>query len=276
LSAQLSSILGEEITYPDPILLLAFAHADLPIAGAGVQATMELPNGSTLPVSFADDGVPPDALADDGRYSALVGYEAAGTYTFTVQFDNDSGQAAFAPIGMQPSPGEDGLGVLLPDPTPVGENFSLSKTIQVVVSGVADDDHGNTPAEATAIAADNAPHNGKVDYAGDRDVFELTTLANETTYLRVTNLALGTEPHLRVLGPDQSTVLIDLTRDPTCNSYLFTPLLGVPPETTVYAEVSDADGGAQGGLYELSAGPSLASDVDCHVQIYLPLVLRRR
>ena len=273
-TAQLASILGGAISYPDPIVLLAFVHTDLAIAGVGVQASVELPDGSTLPVAFADDGIAPDALAGDGRYSALVGYDTDGTYTFTVQFDNNSGQAMFAPISMQPSVGANGLAVPLPDPIPVGENFALSKTIQVVASDVASDDHGNTPGEATAITADNAPHNGKIDYAGDWDVFQFATLESETTYLRVTNLALGLEPHLRVLGPDQNTVLFDLVRDPDCEEYLFTPLWGVPSGTTLYAEVSDLDSEAAGGLYELSAGPWLVSDLTCRNNIYLPLVLR--
>jgi len=272
-TAALISILGQNLSYPDPIVLLAFAHTDLAITDVGVQASALLPDGTTAPVVFADDGIAPDALAGDGLYSALVGYDANGVYTFGVQFDNNAGLAKFVSTAFQPSIGANGQAVPVADPILVGESLAVSKTIQVLVSNVAADDHGNTPAEATAITADNTPHNGRIDHAQDRDVFQFATLESGYTYVRVTNLALGMQPHLRVLGSDQTTVLFDLTRDPAHEGYLFTPLLGVPPGTTVYAEVSDADGGAAGGLYEFSAGTKLASDVR-HYDIYLPYVAR--
>ena len=272
-TAALISILGQNLSYPDPIVLLAFAHTDLAITDVGVQASALLPDGTTAPVAFADDGIAPDALAGDGLYSALVGYDANGVYTFGVQFDNNAGLAKFVSTAFQPSIGANGQAVPVADPILVGESFAVSKTIQVLVSNVAADDHGNTPAEATAITADNTPHNGRIDHAQDRDVFQFATLESGYTYVRVTNLALGMQPHLRVLGSDQTTVLFDLTRDPAHEGYLFTPLLGVPPGTTVYAEVSDADSGAAGGLYEFSAGAKLASDVR-HYDIYLPYVAR--
>lgn len=273
-TAQLASTLGQNLSYPDPIVLLAFVHTDLAIAHAGVQASVELPDGTIMPVAFADDGVAPDALAGDGLYSALAGYETNGVYTFEVQFENNAGLATFVPISLQPSIGANGQAVPLADPTPIGENFAVSKTMQVEVSNVASDDHGNTLTDATAITANNAPHTGKIDYAADRDVFQFATLESGHTYVRVTNLALGMEPHLRILGPDQSTVLFDITRDPTCVGYLFTPLLGVSPGTTVYAEVSHTNSGAAGGLYEFSAGARVVSDIpSCHY-IYLPYVGR--
>ena len=68
--------------------------------------------------------------------------------------------------------------------------------------------------------------------------------------------------------------MFDLTRDPICDGYLFTPLLGVPGSTTVYAEVSDIDSEAAGGLYEFSAGKRVASDRPCGYYIHLPIVLR--
>ena len=235
--AQLHSMLGQDLSYPDPIVLLAFVHTDLNITGAGVIATVKLPDGSSVPILFADDGVAPDPVAGDGDYSAILGYKANGVYNIQVQFDNDAGTAQFVSSAFLPSVGPDGQPVPMAGPTPVGEDFAVSTTLQVVVSNVASDDHGNTPATATAIAALNTPLSGKIDNAGDKDVFRFTTLASGITYIRVTNLALGMSPRLRVLGPDGNTVLFDVSYPPTSGDYLVVPLTGVAQGTTLYAEV---------------------------------------
>ena len=81
LSAQIVSILGQNISYPDPILLLAFVHSDLMVTGMNVAATIIDPVGAAHAVLFTDDGVAPDAYANDGLYSAIVPYTTDGIYT---------------------------------------------------------------------------------------------------------------------------------------------------------------------------------------------------
>lgn len=271
---QLTSLLGQNISYPDPILLLAFVHKDAPITDMGVQASVQLPDGSTESVTFTDDGSPPDAAQGDGLYSAILGYEADGIYTIQIEFDNNAGIAKFVHTAFLPAIGEDGP-VPLPEPVTITETFTVSMMLQILASNVVSDDYGNTPGEAEALTANNEPLPGKIDYAADKDVFQFTTLGNGITYVRVTNLALGMNPHLRILGPDASTVLFDASHD--INEYLFIPLIDVLPNTTVYAEVFDTNVIASGGLYEFSVGENLAGEslISEDSYIYLPIVINQ-
>jgi Tol biopolymer transport system component len=271
--AQLNSVLGQSIASPDPILLLAFVHKDRPLTGVGVQGSVRLPNGGSQPVTFTDDGRPPDARQGDGLYSAILGYRANGVYTVRVDFDNHAGRAAFVSTSFQPTTDVGGKPVPLPPPAPVSADFTAWTTLQVTVSGVTADDHGNAPGSARPIAADNAPWAGKIDKAGDKDVFRLTTLSSGVTYVRVSNLALGMNPRLRVFGPNGTTVLFSAGLDSSLSEYPFIPLTGVTPGTTVYVEVSHAAATAAGGLYEFSAGPKLPSDI-LRFRIFLPHTIR--
>ena len=268
--AQLTSLLGQNISYPDPILLLAFVHKDAPVSGMNVEGSVQLPDGTSEAVLFTDDGVPPDALAGDGMYSAILGYEEEGVYTIQADFDNDDGTAAFVFSSFAPSIGIDGP-VPLPDPIPISENFSLSKVVQVSVSNVIPDDHGNEPVDATALAANNVPLAGKIDYNEDKDVFQFRTLEGAVTYVRVNNLALGMNPRMRVIGADKTTVLFDVDLDSTEDAYLNIPLFGYR-NTELFVELSDTSSTASGGLYEVSAGQRLASDSG-KSQLLLPLVI---
>lgn len=272
-AAQLNSVLGPTVTSPDPILLLAFVHKARPLTGVGVQGSVRLPNGSNQPVTFADDGQPPDATKGDGLYSAILGYRANGAYTVRVDFDNHAGKAAFVSTSFQPTTDVNGKPVPLPPPAPVSADFTASATLQVTVSGVVADDHGNAPGSARAIAADNAPWAGKIDKAGDKDVFRFTTLGSGVTYVRVSNLALGMNPRLRVFGPNGTTVLFIAGLDSSLSEYPFIPLTGVAPGTTVYVEISHASATAADGLYEFSAGPKLPSDT-MRFRIFLPHTIR--
>jgi hypothetical protein len=245
----------------------------LPVTNVAVTANVFTPDQQTLPVTFTDDGVSPDALAGDGLYSALLGYTQSGIYEVSVQFDNSAGEGQFVATAFQPSTDANGDAVPLAPPVPAPA-FLLTKSLQIAVGNVAADDHGDTPAAATPVVADNTPAAGKIDHAGDVDVFALTTLGGgEQTYVRVTDLALGMHPRLRVFAADGTTVLFDATFAPALNAYLFIHLSGAPAGTTVYAEVSDAQG-TVGGLYNFSAGARLASDVHSGHVRYLPLVAR--
>jgi hypothetical protein len=269
--AQLTSLLGQNISYPNPILLLAFVHKDVTITDMTVQGTVQLPDGAVETVTFTDDGVSPDAAQGDGLYSALLGYEEDGIYTIQVAFDNTASTAKFVYTAFAPARGEEGP-VPLPAPVPIAENFMVSKTIQVSVSNVALDDYGDTPGEAYMLSATNVPYPGKIDFAGDKDVFQFATLQNEETYVRITGLALAMDPHLRILAADMTTVLFSASLDPDISEYLFIPLAGVQPGTTVYAEVSDQTNTAYEGLYEFSVGRKLAGDSFLTSYLYLPMV----
>lgn len=275
--AHLASLLGEDISYPNPIALLAFVNNESLITDMNVTASVEKPNGSISEVIFSDDGIAPDALAGDGLYSAILGYEEDGDFVVTVNFDNNDGSAKYVYTSFAPAIGEDGP-VPMPDPVPITENFSVSTSIQISVSGVIPDDHGNTPSESTITATDNEPVPGRIDYAGDKDVFQFEILNTETIIVRITNLALGMNPKIRVIGPDQSTVLFESDLNDSPGDYLQLPLVDVPAGITVYVEVFDVSTEASGGLYDFSAGQIIISDHDPSDDsehfIFLPIILR--
>jgi hypothetical protein len=270
-TAQLSSILGQNISSPDPILLMAFVQKDLLLTDVGVHGNVQLPDGSFLPVMFTDDGNPPDAMKGDGLYSAILGYQTNGIYTIQIQFENNAGLANMVSTAFQPSLGANGQPIPVSNPIPVTESFIVSKTMQVVVGNVLADDYGNTIGDAKLISSDNKSFSGKIDYAGDEDDFQFPTLIGEITYVRVTNLALGMKPHLRLIGADGIAVLFDAHLDIAFADYLDIPLIGVLPGDTIYAEISDSSN-SSGGLYDLSVGTKLASDSSRVFSLHLPYV----
>jgi hypothetical protein len=261
-TVELHSTLGQNISYPDPIVLEAFVHQDLDITDLNVTGNIILPDGSTQTVQFADDGVSPDVLEGDGIYSAILNYTMNGMYTIQVTFDNHALSGKLVAYGSQMSTDINGDSVPYPDPQPVTDDFELSQSLLVSVGNVVADDHGNTPDLATEITTDDAPISGKIDYAGDADVFKITTLPAGLTYIRVTNLAFGITPHVRVLAADKITVLYQFDQPSTGEgNYLGATLADVQLGTTVYVEVTDKIGNF-GGLYRFSAGTPLTSDSD--------------
>lgn len=260
-AASVTSLTGDMIQYPEPIVLLATLGKEVPISGAVVNATIQAPDGTVAAFLVLDNGVAPDAKANDGLYSAILDYSQNGTYNITVQFDNSAGTAQLTPISIQPSIGPDGEAVPLPDPVPITENFQRFERTQVNVDGVQNDDHGNTPQDATSLPPDNTDIPGKIDYQNDVDVFRVDILSDIVNWaIRVSNFALGMDPRLRVFASDMTTVLadVDLTTNASENGYLFLPL-SVNAGDTLYMEVSHHSGGV-GGVYGISAGPQISSD----------------
>lgn len=273
-NVQLSSLSGQNISYPAPLLLMAFVYTDTNITAMNVQGNVQLPDGSSESVTFTDDGIAPDAQKADGLYSAIYNYKQDGVYAVQVIFDNADGKAKYVYDSVSPAQGPDGP-VPMPEPVPITENFTVTKTIKISVSNVKADDYADSPADATLYVANNTPVPGKIDFAGDKDVFQLKTLQSEKTYVRVANLAFGMNPHIRVLGADKSTVLFDAKLDSSHSNYLYIPLNNVLPDTTIYVEVSDVSSTATGGLYEISAGKGLVNEIIAHAfpwPMFLPAI----
>jgi hypothetical protein len=268
-TAELDSTLGQNISYPDPIILEAFVHQDLNITDLNVTGSVTFPDASVHTVQFSDDGVAPDVLAGDGIYSAILNYTMNGMYTIQATFDNHALNGKLVADGSQMSTDINGSSIPYPAPQPVTDDFALSKSLLVAVGNVVADDHGNTPSLATVVTADDTPISGKIDYSGDADVFKITTLPLGLTYIRVTDLAFGMTPHVRVMAADKVTILYEFDLPSAGEgNYLNATLTGVLPGTTVYAEVTDKLSNS-GGLYRFSAGAPLASDNVQYV-IYLP------
>lgn len=270
--SQLSSLTGSNISYPTPIQLLAFVHKDAMITDLNIEGTIQTPGGSIIDIDLTDDGIAPDDEKGDGLYSAIFSPEESGIYAIVTNFNNNDGNAKYVFSSFAPAIGENGP-VPLPDPIPVDENFELSETIWISVSNVVMDDFGNTPLEAMQILADNKPTTGKINYGGDKDVFEVTTLPEGITYVRVTNLALGMNPIVRVIDTDGTTVLFSESLETSFGSYVYVPLLNIKPDRKLFVEVADISNLVKGGLYDISVGHRVASDVP-NCSIFLPKIIR--
>jgi len=260
-AASLTSLGGDLVHYPEPMVLVASLEKELPISGATVLATVEQPDGRLAALPLLDDGAAPDAIADDGLYSAVLAYSADGPYMITAQFDNREGTAQLTYVGQQPAAGPNGEEVPFPPPVPITEPFQRFAQLQVNVLGTKVDDHGNTPADATPLPTDNSDIAGRIDRTGDVDLFQLQPEMAGQLVVRVSGLALGMDPRLRLLAANGTTVLAegDLTSHPSVLGYLLLTQ-AVAAGDTLYAEVSQR-GGASGGLYTISAGEQLSSDI---------------
>lgn len=259
-SLSVESLGGSTVEYPEPIVLMVTLEKGLPIAGATVNAKIVLPDGTENAVELFDDGVAPDAVADNGTYSAILDYDQSGLYEIFVQMDNRYGAAVFTYNGLL-SPDVNGEQPPQPPDTPVSEDFERFARLQITIQGVVSDDHGNTPPEASILSADNVDIAGKIDYPDDVDMFELQVpLGTDTVIFRVTDLALGMDPRLRIYDTDGVTVLAEGTlADAESERGYVSLFISTSPQTTLYAEVTHID--PQGsGIYRISAGAALAGD----------------
>jgi hypothetical protein len=160
-----------------------------------------------------------------------------------------------------------------PDPVPVGENFERIATTHLYMTDVQSDDHGNTVQQATELTAANTDLPGRIETAGDTDVFAVTAAESGVLVVRVSNLAFAMEPRLRLLAADGTTERASVTW--SGSGYLW---VSVPVQAgeTLYAEVTHLDTTADMGIYEISAGSPLdgESSLTAAERVYLPLIQR--
>ena len=242
-----------------------------PIARANVRGEIIGPDGSSTSFTLADDGVAPDIEADDGVYTALATYTQNGKHVVRVSFDNAAGSAVEVFGGGEHTPPIEGSEAPEVDLQPVGENFQRSAQAEVVVSGVTDDDHGDTSATATPILFTNIDVDGRMDRAGDSDWFEILSPMTATIVVRVSGLAFGMQPQLRLLDADGAELARQTLDDTSPDGYVWLSL-PVTAEDVIYAEVTDTDGNA-GGVYQISAGsPIPATSEQPRLAVYLPMI----
>ncbi|MCI5132430.1 MAG: hypothetical protein D3904_13170, partial [Candidatus Electrothrix sp. EH2] len=246
-----SSLSGTEVTYPNPILLTAVPSKGLPITGVSISATVTAPDGVVMPVTLTDTGKNGDGIAGDGVYSAIVDYTLDGHYLVTAVVDNDEQNAEFTVKGYAPSATEDG-NMPTPEYPPITENFTRTASTQIVVSGFAEDDHPDA-APGTTVTPDNSDVPGRIDIAGDLDVFTVETAGHDYLVFRVTGLALGMETRLRILAEDGITEIAGATMAEMSSDAEYVALtVPVDGNAKLHAEVSHATGGT--GTYHFSAG----------------------
>ena len=241
--------------YPEPVFLVATLSRELPITGANVQAVITYPDGSSYLLPMHDE-------LGDGTYAALLPYTESGTYEVEVNAYDFEGEAMLTATGLQHAPDIDGA-VAPPDPRPLGVHFQRTGSINVKVEGVQDDDHGNYPWEATAIFADNDGVEGRIDYAGDVDVFSFIAPEGESKLIARLFPIGEWDVAYRVLDSDGTTQLAGGTVNQlnlSVNGYYYVEF-NVVEGWEYYLSVEADQGSAMGVHYAVSVGTPAPFDI---------------
>ena len=92
------------IVYPEPIMISAHVQGDTPLIRAKVNAEISMPGDTeTIEIELLDNGVSPDAVAEDGFYSGILGeeeYGEDGIYAIIVAVSDPDGEAIFSKAGV--------------------------------------------------------------------------------------------------------------------------------------------------------------------------------
>ncbi len=273
---------GSIVSYPEEVVLVASLSGEQAIARATVSAWVEKPDGTFADIAFKDDGVAPDIKTDDGLYTALMPYAAPGDHRITAVFDNDAGGAVYTQEGEA-----DGGNVF----KPVTSNFERTAELQVLVQDYASDDHGSTAAAASDVLPNNSDTAGRIDKAGDGDVFRITSSVPDTSNPKSlvaaktqrTQAAATTRYALRLthFAFGMNAVMKVTTRTGTktyetgvlgFNTYWSLPV-DLGPGEVVLVEVLHKNAQATAGSYDISFGKPLLGEFAGRFS-YLPLVSR--
>jgi hypothetical protein len=258
---------GNQVKYPEAAMIVATIARETRIARATVSATVTAPYGAAQALLLRDDGVAPDEIGDDGRYSAIMPYNQNGSYAVTVAFSNPANAARYTDIGKEDVPWELG--------SAVGENFAVTARATVIISGYTGDDYADTLAQATTLYSDNVPKPGQIDRPGDRDSFSSTLNGDGAFVLRLSSFAQGMRPTIRLWHPNGQELLGEWTIEPKAGYYYFIPLKGVLGNS-FYTEILHADPGAAEGMYALSFGRPLPNEAALlqDSMLFLPYMAR--
>jgi hypothetical protein len=257
--ASVTNTAGDIVQYPRPIVLNARVYQALDITDATLVGEVNAPDGSYQVFSMSDDGVAPDTTARDGNYAGYVDYWSDGDYWITVQFDNDSGEAAYTNLGVT-----DQITVEI---TTIGENFHRYGQTWIRVVDWQADDHANELEDAaTLLPPDNTYIPGRIDDAGDVDAFmvnpgEMGVTNIQELFLRVDTLGLQMDPYVFIYDQDLNILHEEYFEyNPDSNDYLFVPLTMVTPSEVFYVSVEHYFDEMDTGTYEISVGPRLLGD----------------
>jgi hypothetical protein len=154
----------------------------------------------------------------------------------------------------------------------VGENFNQQAAVDIVVSGYpVGSPTQQPPAELTV---DNQAVPGRIDTAGDKDSFTFSADQTSQLILRITDLAFGMNPHVRIYKGDPSILIGDHRFIAQGDGYFFTKLTAQAGDQFL-VEVEHVDPAAADGLYNISVGPALPNTIETRSSIiYLPLIRR--
>lgn len=259
-----SNLASPLLGYPVPAVLQANVTRGLGIRNVELEATVQLPTGTRVPVEFHDDGRSPDVVANDGSYAANFGYTQAGVHNVEVVARN-TGSARMTYVGTSRAPARDTVGQAVNVPPPaeilVGEPFVRTATLGFVVTNLLQDDHGNVFVEATPVPFTNADVPGRIDTPADTDVFSFTVppargVLTRDVVLRLTSVSGSGTPQFRLFDTDGTTQLSIGNVGPS--GYLrIRRMLSVGG--TYFASVTPGSADAR-TTYSFSVGPPIPSD----------------
>jgi hypothetical protein len=242
--------------YPEPIQIFARTVSDGDITSVVMDGQLRAPDGSTIPVVLTDDGSGNDAAAYDGLYSGQVtSYSQNGAYSLRVSAQNLGNAVYVRSQGPLASNG----GATDPVYQPLGIPFSRRATQDLSVAGVVADDHGNTSATATTIAANAAPHYGKLEVSGDVDFFRINgATPNAPLSVRVYDHQ-GVQPKVTVYASNGSLLNSrTFALGGAVGGYLSVAIPAAQVVSPLFVKVEDEAGGA--GTYTLDVSAPIASD----------------
>ncbi|MEI7645483.1 MAG: VWA domain-containing protein [Chloroflexales bacterium] len=273
-----TSLAGDTVTYPAPLVLEASVYKDFPITGLVITATLDTPDGASLPLIFRDDGQNPDAHAGDGRYTASVNTTGDGEYWVTVKANNTANSAQYTETSVAPAIGPNGE-VRQAKLTPVGEAFQRVAWTVVTVEGSQADDHADDEAGATALTVGGPGVAGRIDMAADQDMFKVTVPTNYTGQVGLTlsQLGLGMDPYVYAYAADGSWEQEGFFDYVATSDDILAMSLPAKPGETFYVAVMHSNETATEGSYQVRLGaPSAMSVSAAKVQyrVFLPLIQR--
>ena len=93
------------LVYPQPMIIIARVHGDMPLLNAKVTAEITAPDDAIDPIrlNLLDNGEAPDMVGSDGVYSGVLrNYHefGDGIYTVAVTASNPAGRAVFDDVGV--------------------------------------------------------------------------------------------------------------------------------------------------------------------------------
>ena len=244
------------LTYSEPFLATLSVLTPFPTTDLEVSVSLLEPNGNRRPLPAADDSVAPDSVADDGRYSlAFSDYQYSGLYALEILAASTATTAQTA-VALSTI----GTPTLSPPQTP----FQRYRRHYFHVADVVVDDHSESFADCTELAADNRDIAGRLETASDVDCFRFQV--QEEVSVRVTSLAANADPLFqprpRLFNQAEDPVVSPIWErgDLPNDGGLILTLPRSETTFTYYLFVDDFHQDVGGGSYMVSVGPSILSD----------------
>lgn len=255
---------GNSIAYPELMILTTAITKDRAVTGVNVSASIVDPYGVETQIQMTDDGTSGDGTANDGIYSAIVGYQTNGLYQVSVFVDNNELNAQFSDVGLL-TPTVDGSQPTAPVLPAIQENFYRVSKASLVVSDVPYSDGDDSVYYANQLTPDNTGFDSQINSDGDVDYFVAEGVdITQPIFVRVTNLSLDMQPKLNVFTSDGVTPIVTdatLTDSISATGYLYKEIEASSLTTELYFRVEHEDSTATQGGYEISLGSKLNTDV---------------